>query len=176
MHQTPGRTVTLWENDLSTHSVKKVRDKIEELVAIDSTAWITLEIMSSGGECLPVYGLYDWIRGLNTPIQTIGYGQVSSMAVILFLAGKHRVVASHCFFVIHEMAQTYTQNSRLDISEHFGAINSLVFWEKRYIKTIRQRCKRPPSKKHLEEMIKAETRLTAKDALEWGLAHEILPK
>lgn len=64
---------------------------------------IQININSDGGGTLPAFGLYGLLRSLPVPIHTHNMGNVESMAVLLYLAGKRRTCASHGRFLIHPL-------------------------------------------------------------------------
>ncbi len=174
MIATPGRTITWWNVGINASTTDTLRKQIEELWLTDSNEYITLEIFSGGGECVSGYALYDWILAHNINLQTIGYGQVSSMALVIYLAGKIRCVSANCYFHLHEVAKEYTSATNINISGHSDALKDLKSWQKRYIETIILRASNAPSEKVLRSIIAREHDVTAIEAVKWMIAHEIV--
>jgi ATP-dependent protease ClpP protease subunit len=62
---------------------------------------IKIYISSGGGSLTAAIAFYEWIRIKKIDITTIAVGNVSSAAVILFLAGERRVATACSSFLIH---------------------------------------------------------------------------
>ena len=50
-----------------------------------------LYISSTGGDLDSAIRFYDFIKASDVKINTVGYGQIDSAAVLLFLAGDKRI-------------------------------------------------------------------------------------
>lgn len=178
------RTVRLWGDNVTSYTTQLIMTKILELMAKDSKEQITLEISSPGGDFLAGLGLYDWLRGNRIPLQTVGYGQVSSMAVIIFLAGEHRVAGPNCYFFLHQPAKEYENGVTLNITAHEAGAKQLVRCRDQYVEVLMDRLVKPSNlkdwlgkpltKDRLMEMIDDETRLNPEEALKIGMVHEVL--
>jgi len=70
---------------------------------------IDLIINSEGGLCTDGFALIDIMFGSRIPIYTIGIGQISSMALSIFLAGEkgHRVLTPNCMILSHQFYTGY---------------------------------------------------------------------
>lgn len=62
---------------------------------------IKFYISSTGGDMDSAFRLYDFLRTLPLEIETIGFGQVDSAAIILFLTGTKRTATKGCRFLLH---------------------------------------------------------------------------
>ena len=61
----------------------------------------TMYIDSPGGYVHTGYEIYDYLKGLNKPINTVGQGIVGSMGTVLFMLGQKRTLKPNTDFFIH---------------------------------------------------------------------------
>jgi ATP-dependent protease ClpP protease subunit len=173
MHDTTGRTVALWGMEITPENTFHIRAELEELLAEDRDAWITLEIFSPGGEWISGRALYDWIM-LNVPnLQTVSYGWVASMAVALYLAGKHRVVTAGSEFILHPAKDFMDGPAVYEITDYKDAASSLKKMQATYNNLLLNRMDKPPSKEEFEAAMSRVSIVSPRKALKWGLAHEL---
>lgn len=71
-------------------------------------------INTSGGDVHDMFAIHDTIRGLNSPVITIGSGSVQSAGGLLLAAGARRYVTENCYLMIHA---TQHQLHSQDISQ-----------------------------------------------------------
>jgi len=175
MHQT-SETIVLWENSFSLYDLKNVRDRLTDAIAKAKNEWITLEINSTGGDCDSGYALYDWILSRSKfQLQTVGFGQISSMAVILFLAGDYRVIGRNTIIYLHEPSREYRTGVSQNVTQMQRGTEYLSRYHELYIQLVlsRTECKVP--KDLLREWIRDEHIVTPQEAVQYGFAHEIVP-
>lgn len=172
MHPTPKRTVRMWGDEVNNHKTERIVDEIEKYMDEDPKAWISFEIFSSGGDCKPGFALCDWIAVHNIPLQTIAFGVIESMAVPIFLMGRHRVIAGDCTFFLHPMASVFSKETRLERDEIIQNMDSLDECHKRYIRTLTSRVPGLRSET-LEAWMSANTRLKSFELKRHGFAHEV---
>ena len=65
---------------------------------------VTLFVNSPGGEVTSGLAVYDYLRGMRSPVTTVCTGTAASMGAILFLAGQERLMFSHSKLMIHDPA------------------------------------------------------------------------
>lgn len=173
MYATSKRTVTLWGDPIDAATTLEIRNKITSLLKKDKNKWITLEVFSGGGDWIPGLALYHWLH-VNVPhLQTVAYGMVASMAVVVYLAGKHRVVTPDCYFILHPARDFLEEPTELDIDGYKSAARALRQMQNQYNKILLNQMDYPPKKSVLEKRIKKVTAVGPKGALKWGLAHEL---
>jgi len=139
------------------------------------TSPITI-LLSSGGGCVTSgFEIIDCIRSMKNNVKIIAYGQVASMATVIFQAAdsKLRLMMPNSYLMLHEGESVLSGKSK-DVAE----------WKKLqdkqeskcleiYLKRIRE--KKPRYKK--EKLIKNLDKdwiLFPSEAIELGLADEIL--
>ena len=72
---------------------KSATDMIKQLMyldRIDTGKPVTVYINSPGGEVVSGLAVYDYIKVMKSPVNTVCMGSAASMGAILFLAGKER--------------------------------------------------------------------------------------
>jgi ATP-dependent Clp protease protease subunit len=62
---------------------------------------ITIELSSEGGNVTDGLSLYEVIRGCRNQVNTVGMGDVQSIAVIVYLAGHERTAQKNVSFMDH---------------------------------------------------------------------------
>lgn len=174
MHYTGKRTVSLWGDNVTIYETGKIIEKFASILADDRDKWITFNIYSTGGLCTAGFALLDWLLANVPNLQTVALGEVNSMAVILFLAGKHRVVARNCTFFLHPVANSYQKEATLNSADHFNAIKGLEKTQKQYIDILSSRLSAQVPRKKLKSAIKNTATLSAKKVIKWGIAHEMM--
>jgi len=75
---------------VENHAVKK---KKKELL---------LMVCSSGGELEAAFALIDVMRSSTIPIKTVGLGQIASSGLMIFLAGKQRILTPNTSILSHQ--------------------------------------------------------------------------
>lgn len=63
---------------------------------------LLLMICSSGGELEPAFALIDVIRSSVIPVKTVGLGQIGSAGLMIFLAGKTRILTPNTSILSHQ--------------------------------------------------------------------------
>jgi ATP-dependent Clp protease, protease subunit len=82
--------------------IESISNFMREFTALDSEPGpIEIRIYSNGGDSTGGMALYDMVRASNNHITTVAYGDVSSIAIVIFQAGDRRVAAPNCVFLFH---------------------------------------------------------------------------
>lgn len=134
---------------------------------------INIIITSSGGCWHSGMAIFDSIRNSPCSIQITGTGQVMSMGSIIMQAADSRILTPYTRFMIH--------NGTIELSEsHTKIFQSWAKEEKKiqsvmediYLEQIRK--KHPKfTRKKLQELLAFDTILSAKEAVELGLADKV---
>lgn len=174
MYPTIGRTISLWGEEINPESTAYVRAAVGELLATEPEEWITLEVFSPGGDWISGIALYDWLR-LNVPkLQTVGYSLVGSMAVIVFLAGQHRVGIGNCNFIIHPVRDYQDKPTARTANDYRVIMKTVQTTSNSYIDVLMSRMDRPPDRKEIVAAMAVETVIKPAKAKKWGLVHEVI--
>ncbi len=124
---------------------------------------------SNGGYVGDGVFLYNHIRSLPIPVTVHNTGTVASIAATLFVAGERRLCTAHSIFMMHPVQ--VGSNGTMASGPLQAALDSALKDEARTEEILRERARIP------EDVLAARrTRdiyLTAQDALNYGLVHEI---
>lgn len=129
-----------------------------------------LLINSTGGDVNDGFALYDLIKMHNPELRTIGVGQVQSIAILPFLAGKRRICTANCRFMFHH--GTFQQTQPEGQMEMRGIVKELVELDKKYQQLIVKHTKL--SETEVKRLIKYGFYFDAQKALQMGFVHEII--
>jgi ATP-dependent Clp protease protease subunit len=92
-------------DDVKNESVKPVIEWIlKNNLSTSQSEHLTLILNSGGGSVTDAFALIDTMRGSGIPIHTIGLGEVSSAALMIFMAGKkgHRILTPNTSILSHQ--------------------------------------------------------------------------
>lgn len=96
--------IYVFMDDVDADSVKPVIEWIltENHVAKKKKKELLLMICSSGGELEPAFALIDVIRSSTISVKTVGLGQIASAGLMIFLAGKTRMLTPNTSILSHQ--------------------------------------------------------------------------
>lgn len=69
--------------------------------------YITLIIKSPGGSVDDGFSLIDMMRASVIPVQTVALGECSSAALMIAMAGNHRMVSPNCSVLSHQFSAAF---------------------------------------------------------------------
>lgn len=128
---------------------------------------IALLVSSDGGSVDVGTAMYELIRTSQNQVVTIGVGCVASMAVLVLLAGDHRVLTEGSSLLLHD--GTIRMNASLVKARDVMAENLRQHdW---YIQQVALRTKQDP--KFWTRICSKESFFTAEEALKLNLVDEI---
>jgi ATP-dependent Clp protease protease subunit len=149
--------------------IPSIREAIKE--APDAT--LRLIISSPGGDEDVGFAIYDALALLPCAIITEGYGQICSIATLIFQAGHKRLLTRNCLYMMHngsvELGNNCIQTDEISNLNKYMQRNN-----KRYYKTISQRTNLPIDK--IKRWCDKEYYFTAKEAIKHKLADDIVRK
>ena len=131
---------------------------------------IVLYINSPGGEVQSGLSVFDTILGLKCPVRTVCIGTAASMGSFLFLAGTEREMLPHSQIMIHD-----------PLINGLSGVQKALSLEKEAEKLMQTRTvlgeimaeRTGRSLEEVYEKTKEDTYLSAKAALEFGIATKI---
>lgn len=134
---------------------------------------ITLILNTIGGSWEDGIAVYDMIRTLKSEVTIIGFGKLYSMGSIIFQAGIKRILLPHTAMLIHDGSDGFVGNAK--DYEKWGEHSKLVREQmyKIYYEQMKKKKSRITLTK-IEEMCSHDTILTAEEAVNLGLADEII--
>lgn len=165
----PGRAITMF-GDIDIDMFNNTFKNLHILDASEGT--ITIYINSGGGDLEQAMAIYDAITNCKNYIRMVVYGSASSAASIILQAADERLVTPNSYVMIH--AGEEGTEGHPEIKKRWDAKfqRDNVWMEELYLEKIRNKKPKFPKAK-LTEMLKFDTILTAKEAVELGLADGI---
>lgn len=144
---------------------------LASLSVLDSTPGrITVRIMSGGGEVSSGFAIYDALRRAQNEVVTEGFGEVQSMAAVIFQAGAQRLLSSTCRFMVHDPTLTLDATLGVDLLKVRVREANLDARAYRYALAVRSGL--PPLE--VARLCAVETYLTAREAVRVNLADGVL--
>lgn len=166
------------EEDMANHIVAQLL----LLESQNDKAPINMYVNSPGGSVVHGLAIYDTMQFINSPIHTIVIGQAASMGSLLAQAGDKRYITPNARHMIHRVSSGTSGTSgsvhvqelefedakrHLDESKKLNELLTRVYEKHNTAgKTYEQ----------LYEDMKFDTFLSAKEAVEYGLADEVVEK
>ena len=151
----------LHETDLRLQNTKNV-------LGTDYDPTIHFRIRSDGGSLFDSLAILDRMATLKTKVYTYVEGGAASGATLISVAGKRRFIGKNSFMLIHQLS-----------AGAYGNFQQLEDQQANYkrlmtsIKEIYKEYTKMPMKK-LDEILKHDLWLTAKECLEYGMVDEIV--
>lgn len=129
---------------------------------------ITLAINSGGGDAVIGLNLIDVIQQSMTPVRTVVFGQASSMASYLLMAGDRRYAFKNSVILLHDGSSgMYTSSNKArDIQKFYDRLDSKI---KEFVIDNTKM-----SEEYLEEIKDREMYLFAEEAKEFGIIDGII--
>jgi ATP-dependent Clp protease, protease subunit len=150
----------LREMDIKLQDIKKFSDGFSPVCH--------LHLQTNGGEIFPAFSIIDTIRTMKTPVHTHVEGLVASAGTLISTVGQKKYMTKYSYMLVHQLrGESYGKYQDLadDMINYNSYMNMMRSYYKEYTKI--------PVKK-LDELLKRELCLTAKECLELGLIDEIL--
>lgn len=138
----------------------------------DPTIEFTLYISSTGGDIDSAIRFYDFIKASGIILNTVGFGQVDSAAVILFLSGKEKTLIENCRIRLHAPTYSGPQQSQV-ISVHSETTSLLQQLDNRYFEILTNEL---PQIKNIRKIFNKGEILDTEEALKLGIASKVEKK
>ena len=153
---------------IAVDSIIRFWNKVDENIPVEERQPIKLYIHSPGGYLTSAFAIIDTVKLSKTPVHTIAIGDVYSGGFFIFLAGDKKYTYPHASFLYHEGA---TANG--------GDANKFRNFAKFYevqLEQLRQIVLKNSSitEEEYEKHIKDDWWLSAEEAVQYGIADEIL--
>ena len=132
-------------------------------------------LMSSGGGLVdPGMAIYNFLRGIPIKVFTHNYGNVDSVAGVVYCAGTKRLATPHCKFLIHGITWRFPASPQMtevreqQFREYLGQIDAV----KRNVASVIAEATAKKAEDVVADMTRGLT-LTADEAKSYGLVHEL---
>ena len=159
-----------------TGLIEEEVDSEEDEETVIKTSYLPIDFIVSteGGSITDMFALYDCLREVRKDCEVIsfGIGKVMSAGVLLLAAGTKgkRKVGRNCRLMLHAIS-----------GGHFGSLKELeadikeVKWyQTRYVKALAEETNLTEKKIRAIFRKKTDTYFDAEQAVEWGIADEIV--
>jgi len=147
---------------LVTAVVTKLKEGMSELHVL---------MASPGGHVDSGMAIYNFLRGIPVPVSTYNYGNVDSVAGVIYCSGARRIATPHCKFLIHGIIWNFAAASAAtehQLREIIGQIEAM----KRNIASVISEAT-GKARVDVESDLTKSVTLTAQQAMEYGLVHEL---
>lgn len=151
-------------------SMTSVISQLLYLNVKDPSSPIHLYISSPGGSVLDGYGIIDTMNLIEAPVYTYTIGLAASMGALIFLNGVKRYMLPHSELMLHQpLGGVSGQASDIEITA-----NRIIKMKKDINEMIATKCNLDIEK--VEKFIDRDRYFNATEAIEYGLADEIIKK
>lgn len=151
-------------------SMTSVISQLLYLNVKDNKSPIHLYISSPGGSVLDGYGIIDTMNLIEAPVYTYTIGLAASMGALIFLNGAKRYMLPHSELMLHQpLGGVSGQASDIEITA-----NRIIKMKKDINEMIATKCNLDIEK--VEKFIDRDRYFNATEAIEYGLADEIIKK
>jgi len=150
------------------------REVIESLLNLDAKPEIPsigLRLYSSGGSLSAVLAICDVIKNLRHPVVTVGIGEVLSGAVLILSCGSKRYLGAHTMVMLHQ-PDIILGDWRSSFTELRELTEILGRMEEQMYSILAGNTGK--SRSEVRQNLQKELWLTAKEAIEYGLADGLL--
>ncbi len=158
---------------ITTPVAMEIIRQMRYLAGQDAEKPITMLICSGGGDVVAGLSIYDAMRALPCPVNTVCVGEACSMASLLFAAGAHRAILPSAIVMVHDplIGGSGVTGNALTVE----AVTSRLMRIRKQIAEILARHTGHSVDEVLEKTAR-DTYFSAQEAVAWGLADEILDK
>lgn len=171
MNFEPDRSLYL-NGDINTQTVMEVMIGITRLYSANPASVINLFMGSTGGGVSDGFGLYDYVMGMLKPkLNTAAIGEISSMAVPLYLMGELRIIGGLAVVRLHRFSTS--PSSSLSSVNSAKISEELARAEEKYINILVRRTGNKISEEKANELMDKNITLTAVEAVQLGIAHKV---
>ena len=152
-------------------------DLIKQLMYLENSQDnepITLYINSPGGDVSSGLAVYDYIKTMQSPVNTVCIGMAASMGAILFLSGQNRSMLENSQVMIHDPSFAKNSLSGSKPLEIQKQLDKLIDVRKTLVDIIVENSNM--NEEEVYNKTKEDTYLTASEAMKLGIATEIIKR
>jgi len=152
-------------NGVITEKGVELIDIITQVKAQKEVTSFNVFINSPGGVVDTGFDIYNYLKSLQIPINTIGQGMVASIATVIYMAGMNRILKPNTEFMIH-LPSGGVEGTSEDIEWYLSYIKDT---QKRIIKFYAENT--GLNEEALLPLLKNETFLSVQQAYELGFSN-----
>lgn len=152
-------------------------DLIKQLMYLDKSCEdepVTLYINSPGGDVISGLAVYDYIKNMKSPVNTVCIGIAASMGAILFLSGQKRSILKNSQVMIHDPSFANGMLKGCKPLEIQKQLDKLINVRKTLVDIIAENSNM--TEEDVYEKTKEDTYLSSAEAVELGIATEIIER
>lgn len=157
--------------DITSVSINTALASILPLVKRSRTRRIVLNLTSSGGSCDAAVAFYQLTKSNGVPLDVDVYHSADSAAVVVLCAGKRRRATASSTFILHSVMRSSQDFLREKDARHLVMV---LKHDDEITADIIARTTGQPVEK-IAKLMADGAHLTAQEAQELGLIHEIIP-
>ena len=134
---------------------------------------ISILLNTRGGSWESGIAVYDIIKKLKSPVNIIGLGQVYSMGSIILQSASKRILTENTYIMCHDGSEGYEGDPKMierwmEVSRAVRLKMYDIYWQKMKIKNKKIKLR------DVEKMCAIDTLFTAHEAVDIGLADEVM--
>lgn len=170
----PARTLE-WLGAVSYSNLEKVFARIKELMIEDKNAPIYLMVNSFGGATGIAMSFYDAVQSWLRPnLITIGSGDVDSSGIIVMLAGRRIYITRNTTLLLHLAGRSFAEAKRFSSADMDNMIKEDRLKDYQYASILATVGGGKYGTDKILEMMAKNTIMTAEEAVNMGLAQEVI--
>lgn len=158
--------------EVNAESSNELIKKLMYLEQEDRDSAVNLYINSPGGEVVSGLAVYDYIRLMEAPVDTVCIGTAASMGAILFLAGRERKMLRHTRLMIHDPSYGGGELKGKKPHEIRQELDNLNRVKRTLVGIISERTGK--SIKEINRVTAKDTYYSAEEAVRFGLATKVV--
>ena len=154
---------------VNEQSINALFGTVDRIIAEGFTD-LTLLISSPGGTVFHGLSAFNYLRGIPLGVETHNLGSVDSVGVTIYVAGSRRLSVPDARFLLHPVSMQFSQGSmeREQVVERLKSFDSDI---ENIAGAIADALGKP--EKEILDAMTARTVLSPKQAVDFGLTHEI---
>jgi len=155
---------------VTENSVKALMNVIDQKLG-EGVRKFTILVSSGGGNVYSGISAYNYLKGIPAEVNTHNFGTASSVALVLFCAGKKRYSVPHGVFLMHGVQTNFPKETSLEEKQ----LEERLLGLKLDVENIAGIIATESGKNEDEVMgdISERKTLNPEDAVKYGLVHEI---
>lgn len=159
-----------WIGEVNDANLKKAFRQLNALIQKEQDGPIFFLVKSSGGDMEVGFAFYHYIRLSRIRLTSIAFSEVSSMGVILFVAGHRRIMMPDASLFLHEPTIELKGYTMDETKREARKLKNL---RAQYVSAIHRASGEKLARKKISRMMEEKTTLNAKTSVRLHIAHEI---
>lgn len=166
----PNKLIIRFNAGINQQSVSQLINIVENALN-NSVESIKLLISSPGGDVASGISAYNFLKGLPIEVETHNFGNIDSMATVIYCAGKERLCMPTARFLIHSVKFGSNGPIQFEEKQLDKVVMGLKNDRENIAKIIAENCKKTQTE--IEKLMFEGTTFTPTEAKTFGLVHKI---